>query len=78
MENQVKKSNCTTVVVIGVVFIVAAIFLSPILYGEYKYRRCVSLAAEVTANSKVYKEFKNFIYYDAVLRLQCYGSAFGE
>jgi hypothetical protein len=75
MEN---KSNCSKIVVLGIVLIVASIFLSPIVYGEYRYRKCIELAADLTANSQALKEFKNMFDYDAALKLQCYAAAFGE
>lgn len=79
MENQAKKSNCTTVVVIGVAFIVAAIFLSPILYGEYKYRKCIGLIDNLSAEMKdISGEKKAAEYFKQMMVLQCYGSAFGE
>jgi hypothetical protein len=78
MENQNKKSSCPKVLVIGLVFIVAAILFAPILYDEYKYRRCIRLASDITNNSQLYKEVKSFIDYEAILRLQCYGAAFSD
>ena len=78
MENQNTKSSCSRVLVIGLIFIVISILFAPILYDEYKYRRCISLASDVTNNSKLYKEVKSFIDYEAILRLQCYGAAFGD
>jgi hypothetical protein len=79
MENQVKKSNCTTVVVIGTVFIVASIFLSPIVYGEYKYRKCIGLIDNLSAEMKdVSGDKKAAEYFKQMMVLQCYGSAFGE
>ena len=78
MENQNTKSSCSKVLVIGLIFVVIAILFAPILYDEYKYRRCIRLASDVTNNSKLYKEVKSFIDYEAILRLQCYGATIGD
>ncbi len=79
MDNQVKKSNCTTVVVIGVAFIVASIFLSPIVYGEYKYRKCIGLIDNLSAEMKdLSGEKRAAEYFKQMMVLQCYGSAFGD
>lgn len=79
MENQVKNSNCTTVIVISTVFIVASIFLSPIVYGEYKYRKCIGLIDNLSAEIKdASGDKKAADYFKQMMVLQCYGSAFGE
>jgi hypothetical protein len=79
MDNQVKKSNCTTVVIIGTIFIVVSIFLSPIIYGEYKYRKCIGLIDNLSAEMKdASGDNKAADYFKQMLVLQCYGSAFGK
>jgi len=78
MENTITKSNCSTILIVGFSLVVMAILFAPILYDEYKYRRCISLASDITNNSQLYKQIKDFVDYEAVLRLQCYGSAFND
>lgn len=76
MENT--KSSCPKLIIGSAVVVVITILFAPILYDEYKYRRCISLASDITNNSKLYKEVKSFVDYEAILRLQCYGAAFGD
>jgi hypothetical protein len=76
MENT--KSSCPKLIIGSAVVVVVTILFAPILYDEYKYRRCISLASDITNNSKLYKEVKSFVDYEAILRLQCYGAAFGD
>ena len=78
MESQSTKSNCPKFVIGGAIAVVVAILFAPIVYDEYKYRRCISLASDITNNSKLYKEVKSFVDYEAILRLQCYGATFGD
>ncbi len=76
MENT--KSSCPKLIIGSAVVVVVAILFAPIVYDEYKYRRCISLASDITNNSKLYKEVKSFVDYEAILRLQCYGATFGD
>jgi hypothetical protein len=76
MENT--KSSCPKLIIGSAVVVVITILFAPILYDEYKYRRCIALASDITNNSKLYKEVKSFVDYEAILRLQCYGAAFGD
>jgi hypothetical protein len=76
MEN---KSNCSKIVLVGIVVIVASIFLSPIVYGEYKYRKCIGLINNLTVEMRELSgEKKAADYFQQMMILQCYGSAFND
>lgn len=76
MEN---KSNCSKIVLVGIVLIVASIFISPIVYGEYKYRKCIGLINNLTTEMRELSgEKKAAEYFQQMMILQCYGSAFNE
>ncbi len=75
MEN---KSNCSKVLIIGIVLVIASIFLSPILYSEYRYRKCIGLIDGLVKEMKSLSDEKSALYFEKMMVLQCYGSAFGE
>lgn len=76
MEN---KSKCSIILIIGIVLVIASIFASPIIYGEYKYRKCIGLVDNLTVEMKELSgEKKGADYFQKMMLLQCYGSAFGD
>ncbi len=64
--------------VVGVIAIIASIFLSPIVYNEYKYRKCVALTSEFAQNSQMVKEVGKAMDFEGMLKLKCYGVAYGD